>query len=72
MTLVIETTPGDEMLLQQEAVRRGVSREVLARELLREALEDLEDAADAARVLEGSNPQEWASLDDLRRAVRGS
>jgi hypothetical protein len=34
-------------------------------------LEDLEDAAGANRVTSETNPDEWVSLDEVRRSVRG-
>lgn len=69
MTFTIDTTPETEALLQQEAVRRGASLEEVARTIFAEALEDLEDVADARNALSASNPQEWRSLDELRSAT---
>jgi len=71
MTFTIETTPEREMLLKQEAARRGLSVDELAKILWDELLEDLEDAASAERVLANTNPNQWRSLDELRKAVRG-
>ena len=71
MTVVIETTPESDVLLQQEAARRGLTVEVLAKELFQEMLEDLEDAADANRAISETNSDDWVSLDEVRRAVRG-
>ena len=71
MTLTLETTPEREVLLKREAARRGLSAAEFAQSLLDEMLEDLEDDARAAHILENTDPSEWRSLDELRRAVRG-
>lgn len=71
MTFTIETTPASEALLQQVAKERGLSVEQLAKVLWEEMMEDLEDAAQAERILANTNPAEWRSLDELRQAVRG-
>lgn len=50
MTFTIETTPERELILEQEAKRRGLSMEQFARSLFEEAIEDLEDAITADRI----------------------
>ncbi len=62
MTVTIETTPEREELLEREAERRGLSAHQLAQSLLDEMLQDLEDDARAAHILETTKPSEWRSL----------
>jgi hypothetical protein len=71
MSLVLETTPELDARLEKEAERRGVSVDALVNLLMDEMLEDMEDAADAQAIIHNTNPDEWRSLDDLRKAVRG-
>ena len=71
MTLTIEATRKHTAILEQEAQRRGQSVEFIANELFLEIVEDLEDAADANRILRETDPSTWHSLDELRKVVRG-
>jgi len=71
MTLTINPTPRDAVFLQREAKRRGLDVERLAALLFAEAIEDMEDAAEAEAILSRTDSREWRSLDDLRQAVRG-
>ena len=69
MTLIIEVAPERQTLLDEEAARRGVSPAELAGALLDEMLEDLEDVAEARRRLAQTKPEEYRTLDDLRKAL---
>lgn len=69
MTLTLEITPEEEKALTQAAQQAGATLPDYARALLREALEDAADVAEAERILANSDPTQRRTLAELRSAV---
>ena len=74
MTLTLELPSEVEKLLCAVAKERGVSLEEIvalypdASEETLEELEDEVDVAEAERRMANSDPSQWKTLDDLRKA----
>ena len=70
MTLELNLTLELKDRVEKEAARLGISVDALTEKLFNEMFEDREDAADAQDIIHKTNPDEWRSLDELRKVVR--
>ncbi len=78
MTITLELPPDVERALQTEAAHHGISASQLAQQLIAETLsarerveaeQDLEDAAEARRILAETKPEDWIPWEQLKAEI---
>lgn len=82
MTLTIEVTPEVKDKLQEKARSHGQALEEYLQDLLERDVEELsaaeqaeqdrQDVADIERIMVGTDPTQWRTLDELRAHIEAA